>query len=335
MSRRTFVPATLLAMLVALAPLALGQDTVAPPADASVVEGTQVAFAHWVGSGDAVNGSFDSGATATLWLAASALAPRLNDTGTEEPTNATDENATEPPSPAAAAAWFAVVNLTADGLTFTPATVTLAVPENETEWALDNVTISAIGAATGATGYAFTVTLHEGAPDGPVVETFDGTGSVTVQQVIVPPPPPGVSSTPLLVGLVAVLVVGAGGAALAVRQRRERARMERAPRRSQALREQQLETRMQRAQQKERAEEVQEIQQEIRQQEKVREVRRELQILEAKRADAMKTLDLLRKRHEAGGLSKFQYDAMVAKKQADLERIEREIAEMNGGGAAA
>lgn len=332
MSRRMFVPATLLAMLVALAPLALGQAVV-PPADAPVVEGAQIAFAHWVGSAEEVDGSFDSGTTTTLWASVSALVPRLNDTSNEGATNTTDPNATEPPAPAPA--WFAVVNFTADGLTFTPATLTLAVPENDTEWATDNLTVSAIGAATGATGYAFTVTLHEGAPDGPVVETFDGTGSVTVQQTVVPPPPPGGISTPLLVGLVALLVVGAGGAALAVRQRRERARMERAPRRSQALREQQLETRMQRAQQKERAEEVQEIQQEIRQQEKVREVRRELQILEAKRADALKTLDLLRKRHEAGGLSKFQYDAMVAKKQADLERIEREIAEMNGGSAAA
>ncbi|HWH09202.1 MAG TPA: hypothetical protein VNX21_08380, partial [Candidatus Thermoplasmatota archaeon] len=105
--------------------------------------------------------------------------------------------------------------------------------------------------------------------------------------------------------------------------------------RSQALREVELEERAAK-----RPEEAAVIQQELRQQEKVKEKRRDLQILEAKRADVLKTMDLLRKRHEAGGLTKLQYDNMVAKKQADLQRIEAEIAQMEaedaaGGSAAA
>jgi len=73
-------------------------------------------------------------------------------------------------------------------------------------------------------------------------------------------------------------------------------------------------------------------QQEIRQQERVRTERRELQILEAKRADALKGIDLLKKRHELGALSKLQYDNMVAKRQAELAKIEAEIAAMEREG---
>jgi hypothetical protein len=135
------------------------------------------------------------------------------------------------------------------------------------------------------------------------------------------------------VGGAAVVLVAAGAGALVARQRSQRRKM-RGQTRSQALREVELEERAQK-----RPEEAAAIQAELRQQEKVKEKRRDLQILEAKRADVHKTLDLLKKRHEAGGLTKLQYDNMVAKKQQDLARIEADIAAMeaedSGPGAAA
>src|SRR5581483_12219506 len=127
-------------------------------------------------------------------------------------------------------------------------------------------------------------------------------------------------------------------AGYSIRQRNVRRRMNEGPKRSQVMREVELERKLEKAAQKD-PEQAAQIKAEIRQQEQVREKRREVQILEAKRADVLKTMDLLRKRHEAGGLSKLQYDTMLSKRQADLERIEREIAEMEaqdaGGSAAA
>jgi hypothetical protein len=131
------------------------------------------------------------------------------------------------------------------------------------------------------------------------------------------------------VGGGAALLVVLGVVVYGLRQRSVRRRMNEGPRRSQVMREMALEQELTRAKDPERAAE---IKAEIRQQEQVREKRRELQILEAKRADVLKTMDLLRKRHEAGGLTKHQYDTMLAKRQADLERIEREIAEMEAAG---
>lgn len=126
-------------------------------------------------------------------------------------------------------------------------------------------------------------------------------------------------------GIVLLAAVVLGG--IAAKRRAERRRMNEGPRRSQVMREMELEQKLEKAKQKD-PEQAAVIQQEIRQQEQVREKRRELQILEAKRADALKTMDLLKKRHEAGGLTKLQYDNMVAKKRQDLERIEAEIAQM-------
>ena len=126
-------------------------------------------------------------------------------------------------------------------------------------------------------------------------------------------------------GVVLLAAVALGG--VAAKRRADRRRMNEGPRRSQVMREMELEQKLEKAKQKD-PEQAAVIQQEIRQQEQVREKRRELQILEAKRVDALKTIDLLRKRHEAGGLTKLQYDNMVAKKQQDLQRIEAEIAQM-------
>src|SRR5581483_4179882 len=120
-------------------------------------------------------------------------------------------------------------------------------------------------------------------------------------------------------------------AGYSIRQRNVRRRMNEGPKRSQVMREVELERKLEKAAQKD-PEQAAQIKAEIRQQEQVREKRREVQILEAKRADVLKTMDLLRKRHEAGGLSKLQYDNMLAKKKADLERIEAEIAQMESEG---
>lgn len=344
MMRRPLAPGIVLALLLLMAPFAAGQDA-APPEGAQFVDGGAVRIAHWIGSATEANATIDANESATLWFAVQPLAnetatPAGDGTGDASGENATADapaNGTES-APNATVSLVAVVNVSAiDGLAFEPATLTIPVPANATEWTFANATLSTVDGATGGLSYRFTVTLHEGDADGPVVETFDGAGAVTVFAAPVPQPPADGIPDPLLIGLLALVVVGAGGGAYLIKQRRERARLARAPRRSQALREAQLEQRLERAQAKERTEEAQQIQQEIRQQEKVREGRRELQILEAKRADAMKTLDLLRKRHEAGGLTKLQYESMVAKKQADLERIEREIAEMEseGGGPGA
>lgn len=155
---------------------------------------------------------------------------------------------------------------------------------------------------------------------------FDGGAPVVV-------PPAGSPPLPWTWILLAGAVLLGGGVAVGIRRRNERIRMNALhQRRSQALREESLE-----AQKRKKPEEVQRVQAEIRQAEQVREKRREVQILEAKRADALKTLDLLQKRHESGALSKHQFDQMAAKKKADLARIDAEIAEFerqDGGSAA-
>lgn len=153
------------------------------------------------------------------------------------------------------------------------------------------------------------------------------TGSVTVATAELPAPVgPVLPRTWLLAGL-AILVIGGGAGAIALRQRAIRRRMNEGPRRSQVMREMELEQKLEKARTKDPEQAVQ-IQQEIRAAETVREKRRELQILEARRADAQKTLDLLKRRHEAGGLTKLQYDNMAAKKREDLARLEAEIAQM-------
>jgi hypothetical protein len=154
-----------------------------------------------------------------------------------------------------------------------------------------------------------------------------------VSAIQAPLPAPAVPTWGYALGAV-LLVLVAGVVAYSVRERSLRRRM-RGATRSQALREEQLEQIAEK-----RPEQAAAIHQEIRQQEQVREKRRELQILEAKRADVVKGMDLLKKRLDLGALSKLQYDSMLAKRQAELERIDAEIAAMRaedgpGGSAAA
>jgi hypothetical protein len=195
---------------------------------------------------------------------------------------------------------------------------------NDTGWHTFALPFTADANTSGVFTYNLTATFVEGEANAATeLDTFTFTGSVTVVAAEIPVASPAGLSTPALVGLSAVAILAGGYGAYALKQRADRAKMNRAPRRSQALREVELEK-----QAEKRPEDVVKVQEEIRQQEQVREKRRELQILEAKRADALKTLDLLQKRHSAGGLSKHQYDNMRAKKEADLVKIETEIAQM-------
>jgi hypothetical protein len=305
-------------LVAGLAPGALAQS-LAPPASAAAVEAGGARVAHWVGTADAADANVTLGETGTLWVAL------------ERP--AGTANASIPTT------RRAYLNLTSDALAFAaPALVVQAVSSQAQGWSFANASFTSSATAAGPASYAFTVEVYEEGANGTVLlGASTGQGTVTLASVPVPQPPGGVP-TPYLVGGGAAVVVGGAAALYALRQRRERRVMNEAPRRSQVMREMELERQLEKVEEKE-PERAAEIKQEIRAQEVVREKRRELQILEAKRADALRTMDLLRKRHEAGGLSKLQFDNMVAKKQADLQRIEADIAQMEAedaaGGAAA
>lgn len=157
-----------------------------------------------------------------------------------------------------------------------------------------------------------------------------GTGQLTIDSVAASAPV-GIPTWAYYAGGAGLLLV-VGVIVYSARQRNLRTRM-RGDTRSQALREAELEELA-----RKKPEQAAVIKQEIRQQETVREKRRELQILEAKRADIEKNMGLLKKRHEMGALSKLQYDQMVAKKQAELVKLDAEIAAMeaaDGGGSSA
>lgn len=306
--RRILAP-FLLALLLVAAPLA-GAQSSTPPAGAFQQDlGGGVRMALWVGPSNATaNEEARPGDETRLWFAA--YAP--------------DANATD------LATYF---NVTSDDLALANASVVVPGPAGAS-WVEGSIPVTIPANFTGTQArYNFTFTMRHEPANGTSEDRafYRGESVVPIAQVVAPAPAPTID-TPVLVGggLLLLLVLGFG--VYGLRQRREKAVMNRAPRRSQALREEALEKAAEK-----RPEEVVQIQQEIRQEEKVREKRRELQILEAKRADALKTLDLLKKRHEAGGLTKLQYDNMVAKKQADLQRIEAEIAEMErqDSGAAA
>lgn len=303
---RRDVLSVLFALLLAGAPLVAASGLSPPAGAASVAVGTRDAV-HWIGeNATAVRTEVAPDENATLWFALRVDRQQDNVTALTYYVNLTSttlafENAT------------AVVTKRYDGVVTSEAYQHVAFPFRAPP-------------APGNASYDFTIEAHGETENGTVpLGTASGTGTVTIAAANVPAPlpgPDGLDPTLLLVlGLLGVLVLGGG--AYALKQRRDKARMNAAPRRSQALREEALE----RAAVK-KPEEVQAVKEEIRQQEQVRERRRELQILDAKRADALKTMDLLKKRHETGGLTKLQYDTMVAKKQQDLARIEAEIAQM-------
>lgn len=298
-----------LALLVAL-PLAAASGF-SPPEDAPRTQIAGMTFSHWHGP-DVVDGRYNASAsvepnaTSTLWFSM--------------------------PN-AGGGVRVAYVNVTSSALDLREPNLTLRADGRTSLVATFDSTAFTAPAEEGNASYTFTVEVYDEADDGNVTLVGSGSGEgVVLVQAAEAPIPPSATRIPRtwLIAGIALLVLGGGAAAYAARQRSIRRRMKGAPR-SQVMREMELEQKLERAKTKD-PEQAVVIQKEIRQAEQVREKRRELQILEAKRADALKTLDLLKKRHESGGLTKLQYDNMAAKKQADLARIEAEIAEMEPGG---
>lgn len=311
MSQPRLVLAALALLLVSTFALASGA---APPELAQRLDVGGREVAYWLGNESATEQALVVGEAGALWFAA--------------------EIATRPDANATSLTYY--VNATADGVTFENAS---AVIEHTYGDAIANeshrfVTFPFAAPATaGPVTFTFTIEAYAATGENTtLLGRANGTLPTEARSIEVPQPPAGLPLEWLVAGG-AVLVLAGGYGAYALKQRRERARMNAAPRRSQVMREMELERQLQRVEEKD-PEAAAEIKQEIRAQEQVREKRRELQILEAKRADALKTLDLLKKRHEAGGLTKLQYDNMVGKKQADLQRIESEIAQMEAEDAA-
>lgn len=285
----------LLGLLVA-APLAAPQagGPAAPPADANVAFAGNHTARYWV----VPAGPLAPGSNATLHFLV------------EGASNST----------------FGAINvsLSSAALRFANATGTQTPAPNATNHSF-SAPFALSGNATGNASYSFTLTVHGAGENATtVLATISATGHVQVQGAA-PVPAPLIPTSWLVGGGIALLVAIAIGA-YSVRERNLRRRM-RGQARSQVMRELELEKKLERVEEKD-PEQAAAIKQEIRQQEVVREKRRELQILEAKRADVLKNMDLLRKRHEMGALSKHQFDTMLAKRQADLARIEAEIAEM-------
>ena len=327
---RRVAPLFTVLLLAGLLPLTLASGP-NPPPESQAVSAGGVAVAHWVGTMDAVDAEVEADATGPLWLAMQravedAAGPGAdNDSAVEQ--NRTVDNAS--------VAQRAYVNLTSDTLAFATPNLVLALdPRMSSTWAFADTAFTSNLTEAGPASYNFTVEVYREDADGnaTLLGTATGGGAVQVASVVVDQPPVGLPTSYLVAGGAAV-VVGGAAALYAMRQRRERRIMNQAPRRSQVMREMELERELEKVQEKE-PERAAEIKEEIRAQEVVREKRRELQILEAKRADVLKTMDLLRKRHETGGLTKHQYDNMVAKKQQDLTRIEAEIAQMEAEDAA-
>lgn len=308
-----------LAFVLLLVPLALAGPS--PPADAgaTIMEGRPVSIYFGPSPTDR-NQTFAADTPETLWVAVPMDRPDANATAFAVYVNVSFFNATPQ-----GASFVSGENATASAgsvlLRHVYATEPAEVGHHFAAFAFRtpqsgefsyHLTVeSYTEAANGTTAFG-TVVVDDGAP------------------VVVAPDAPTLPWTWIVVG--GALLVG-GGVAFGLRRRSERIRMNALDRRrSQALREEGVES-----QRAKKPEEVQRVQAEIRQAEQVREKRREVQILEAKRADALKTLDLLQKRHESGAISKHQFDQMAAKKRADLARIDEEIAqfEAQDGGSAA
>ncbi|HWG90170.1 MAG TPA: hypothetical protein VNZ52_04895, partial [Candidatus Thermoplasmatota archaeon] len=147
-----------------------------------------------------------------------------------------------------------------------------------------------------------------------------------------PPVDPGTNWVQIALIAGAVLVLGGGGYALLARRKKPTA----APR-SQTLQRIEMERQIERLEKKaeedpEAAAQVEALKQEQREQELVRQKSRERMIVEAKRDDALKSIDLLKKRREAGQLTELQFNKMMEKKTEQLEALERELSEMDARG---
>ncbi|HUR70328.1 MAG TPA: DUF4200 domain-containing protein [Candidatus Thermoplasmatota archaeon] len=315
MTLRRLVPLAILALAL-LAPTLPAQGATGAPVGAHTASVGNATLSYWVGpNATQVDEELSLGEQGQIWFWLSA-----NETRAVAYLNVTSSNATlDIPN------GSVVLDASGNG-TRVPANVSF------------RTTIADAGVVHQA--YAFTGQVYR-EENGTLVllGPISGSGTFTVDVGALVPvptaPAPGIPSA-YLWGGAALLLVGAIVVGVSVRQRNIRRRMNDNRKRSVVMRELELEKKLEKAKD---PEQVQEIKQEIRAQESVREKRRELQILEAKRADAQKTLDLLKKRHESGGLTKLQYDNMAAKKQADLARIDAEIAQMeqedSSGGAAA
>lgn len=298
----------LLLALALLAAPALAQDAerglLLPQGAPSVSVGNATVH-HWTGTSDLVDEAIALGEEASLWFAltgnsSARIVVHLNATSTADALALDNASFTLDTGPAGPAR----VNLTLRPTVADAGVVNMSYAFTGEAYEEQNGTLVLLGPVSGEGTFTYDVGSFAPAP----------------------PTEPLLPRTWLIAGL-AVLAVAGGGLAILARQRAVKRRMNEGPRRSQVMREMGLEKQLEKAKAKD-PEAAVAIQQEIRQAEKVRETRRELQILEAKKADALKTLDLLKKRHEAGALTKLQYDNMAAKKRADLERIEAEIAQM-------
>lgn len=294
----------LLVLAVLLLPVTAASGAY-PPAEAPRVAIGETTLAHWGGDdlvasdGVGSSGTVERGNASVLWFGADIDATRGKNQSL-------------------------LVEVESADLGIANVTLTLILDSMvSNEWTYANVSFATNASTPAMAQYSFTATLQQATENGTVVlETVTGGGIITVTDATVAPAPPGGLPTSWLVGGAAVVLVAAGAGAVMARQRAQRRKM-RGSTRSQALREVELEERA-----RKRPEEAAVVQQEIRAQEKVKEKRRDLQILEAKRADVLKSIELLRKRHESGGLTKLQFDNMVAKRQADLARVEADIAAM-------
>ncbi|HVL48971.1 MAG TPA: hypothetical protein VM889_10475 [Candidatus Thermoplasmatota archaeon] len=283
-----------LAAALLLAPLVANA---APEAATSARVG-EVDVAFWIGSEDGATVFVTPNDTHVLRVSFS-LAASTNATAA----NVTARVAVAPPS--------AVARL--ENATWNASLVPGAVRD------FDALVAIAPGAAGNVT-FTLNVTATSIDEDGFAVASVSRDLEYTVEVLApVPAVPP---YSPLMVLSVAggVVAVAGGGYYL---YRRSRRQVRVAPR-SRALREARLE--------EVRPAEQAAIQEQVRAEEAQRTVRRETQILEAKRADLAKSIERLDERRAAGQLTSLQHQKMREKKVAELAEIERQIAEMENGG---
>jgi hypothetical protein len=300
---RTCRLAVALALLVLVGPFALAA---APPPVSGHVDAVDVGpavVASWIGARDAAQEPAVLGGNVTIWFAV--LSHGLS------------------PDATAQVAYLNVTGALQGALFLPGGDSTVLRIRSAGDWTYASLEASVSNDTGARMDYLLDVALLEERANGTTTLFSGSAGTRSFAVVGAPVAAPAAGprwAVPLALTLALVLVVGIGWG---LKRRRDRAAMNALHRRrSQALRDEVVEKGAK------KPEAAQRVQQEIRQVEQVREKRRELQILEAKRADALKTIDLLQKRREAGSLSQHQFDQMAAKKRVDLERIEADIAQM-------
>lgn len=246
------------------------------------------------------------------------------------------DNATDPGAPQFTAVpgegGNVVFTLTPPANASSPLNATIELPATLSglEWLGDSSRELSMP-ATGVREEAFAFRVAPGASPGFVKVDFTLTvqgasesGVLTLEVVPAPSPPaegPGTLTIVLGVGAAALVI---GGAAYAV----ARARKPKARPKSETLQRIEMEKQLESAK---TVEEKQAIREEIKAVEAEKSRARDLQILEAKRADVERTIDLLKKRHDAGQLTRLQYEKMVEKKLDELDRINEELVAAEAG----